>query len=75
MRKIIAFIAGSALGGFVGATLAVLLTPYSGEELRLKFQSRYDDIRSQVAEAGAARRAELEQQLQVLRSPRRPPAP
>lgn len=75
MRKLIAFLAGSALGGLVGATLALLIAPYTGEELRSKAQNRFQEIRSQVVEAGAARRAELEQQLQALRSPRRPSAP
>jgi gas vesicle protein len=74
MQKLIAFLAGAALGGLVGATLAVLLAPYSGEELRGKAQDRYLDIRSQVTEAAAARRAELEQQLQALRSSSRPEA-
>ena len=75
MRKLIAFLAGAALGGLVGATLAVLMAPYSGEELRNRAQSRFVEIRFQVTEAAAARRAELEQQLQALRSPNRPTAP
>ena len=75
MRKFIAFLAGAALGGLVGATLAVLMAPYSGEELRSKAQDRFVEIRSQVTEAAASRRAELEQQLQALRSPNRPTAP
>ena len=75
MRKSIAFLVGAVLGGLVGATLAVLVAPYSGEELRDKAQGRYLEIRSQVSEAAAARRAELEQQLQSLRSPRPPSTP
>jgi gas vesicle protein len=75
MRKFIVFLAGAALGGLVGATLAVLMAPYSGEELRSKAQDRFAVIRSQVTEAAAARRAELEQQLQALRSPNPPTAP
>lgn len=75
MRKLIAFLVGAALGSLVGTTLALLMAPYSGTELRNKAQNRYQEIRSQVVEAGAARRAELEQQLQALRSPRRPAAP
>jgi gas vesicle protein len=75
MRKLIAFLVGAALGSLVGTTLALLMAQYSGTELRNKAQNRYQEIRSQVVEAGAARRAELEQQLQALRSPRRPAAP
>jgi gas vesicle protein len=75
MHKWIAFLGGAVLGGLVGATIAVLVAPYSGEELRNKAQSRYLEVRSQVTEAAAARRAELEQQLQALRSPRPPSTP
>jgi len=75
MRKLIAFLVGAALGSLLGTTLALLMAQYSGTELRNKAQNRYQEIRSQVVEAGAARRAELEQQLQALRSPRRPAAP
>jgi gas vesicle protein len=75
VNKLIAFLAGAALGGLVGATLAVLMAPYSGEELRGRAQGRYLEIRSQVTEAAAARRAELEQQLQALRAPKGPTTP
>ena len=74
MQKLIAFLGGAALGALVGATLAVLLAPYSGEELRGRAQDRYLEIKSQVTDAAAARRAELEQQLQALRSSNRPEA-
>lgn len=71
MRNLIAFIAGAALGSLVGSTLALLMAPASGAELRTKVQARYQEIRSEIVDASAARRAELEQQLQALRSPRK----
>jgi gas vesicle protein len=71
MRNLIAFIAGAALGSLVGSILALLMAPESGVELRSKTQARYQEIRSQIIDASAARRAELEQQLQALRSPRK----
>jgi gas vesicle protein len=75
MRKLIAFLAGTALGSLMGVALAMLFAPSSGEELRLKAQTRYQEIRTEITEAGAARRAELEQNLQALRSPNKPVEP
>jgi gas vesicle protein len=72
MRKLIAFIAGAALGSLVGTTLALLMAPSTGADLRTKAQNRYQEIRSEIIDASAARRAELEGQLQALRSPRKP---
>jgi gas vesicle protein len=71
MRNLIAFITGAALGSLVGSTLALLMAPASGAELRTKVQARYQEIRTEIVDASAARRAELEQQLQALRSPRK----
>lgn len=71
MRNMIAFFTGAALGSLVGSILALLFAPASGSELRSKTQARYQEIRSEIINASAARRAELEQQLQALRSPRK----
>lgn len=71
MRNLIAFITGAALGSLVGSALALLMAPASGAELRTKVQTRYQEIRSEIVDASAARRAELEQQLKALRSPRK----
>jgi gas vesicle protein len=68
------FLIGAALGGLVGAALALLFAPGSGEDMRLEFQNRTEHIQSQVQEAARARRAELEQQLAALRSPQHPGA-
>ena len=48
----------------------LLLTPYSGEELRERVQSEVDRIQSEVKQAAVDRRAELEGQLAALREPR-----
>jgi gas vesicle protein len=71
MRNLIAFVTGAALGSLVGSVLALLFAPSSGAEIRSKAQARYQEIRSEIIDASAARRAELEQQLQALRSPRK----
>jgi len=63
------FLMGAFIGGFIGATIAILLAPSSGEEMRAEIGARTDRIRSEVAQAAADRRAELERQLAALRAP------
>ena len=72
MRGVLSFLSGVALGLVVGASLAILLAPTSGEELRKQMQERADRIQLEVRQAADARRLELEQQLDTLRSPREP---
>ena len=69
MNRAINFLLGATIGGIIGATMAILLAPYSGEELRAEINIRTDRIRSEVSQAAADRRAELERQLSTLRSP------
>lgn len=71
MRKMFSFLYGSILGGLVGAALGLLLAPSSGEELRDTMKVRADTMQAQVKNAAATRRAELEQQLTDLRTPRK----
>ena len=71
MNRAINFLLGAVIGGFIGATVAILLAPSSGEELRIEIRSRTDQIRSEVSQAAADRRAELESQLASLRAPRK----
>jgi len=61
------------MGGLVGATLAVLLAPMSGQDLRAEMRGRGQRLQAQLKAAMAERRAELERQLAELRAPR-PPA-
>lgn len=70
MRRLLNFLSGIVVGGLVGATLALLFTPSSGEQLRLQLQERVNQVREDVKQAAAERRAELESQLAGLRSPR-----
>jgi gas vesicle protein len=69
MNRALNFLLGATIGGIIGATMAILLAPYSGEELRAEINIRTDRIRSEVSQAAADRRAELERQLSTLRSP------
>ena len=72
MNRTFNFLFGALIGGLVGATVAILLTPASGEEIRSQMKMRADHIRADVQEAAAERRTELEQQLAALRSPKKP---
>jgi len=71
MRGVLSFLSGAALGLVVGASLAILLAPSSGNELRKQMQERAERIQLEVREAAEARRQELEQQLETLRAPRK----
>ena len=70
MKGLMNFLSGMMVGAMVGATLAILLAPSSGDELRNQLQSRVDTIQTDVKQAAASRRSELEKQLAELRAPR-----
>jgi gas vesicle protein len=68
MRRAISFIAGLLTGAIVGAMLAILLTPVSGENLQMQIRTRAQNIEREISKAASERRAELEKQLAALRS-------
>ena len=51
MRKFFSFVAGIMSGSVVGATVAILMAPASGDELRGQARSRWEEA---VAEAKKA---------------------
>lgn len=67
MQKALNFVLGMVLGGMVGSALALLLTPVSGDELRMEMKEYSRQVRSEVEQAATARRAELERELANLR--------
>jgi len=69
MKKAMAFIFGAVLGGVLGGITALLLAPYSGEELRTVIQKEVDNIQIEIKEAAQKKRAELEGQLDELIHP------
>jgi gas vesicle protein len=73
MNKFFNFVAGATLGALVGASIAILLAPASGDELQAQIKAQVDQIQLEVKTAASTRRAELENQLSSLREPR-PPA-
>ncbi|NMC12016.1 MAG: YtxH domain-containing protein [Chloroflexi bacterium] len=70
MRRFFSLLSGMLMGALVGATLALIFAPESGESLRLQLKERVSHFRQDVMDAAAARRAELEEQLAALRSPK-----
>ena len=70
MNKFINFVAGATLGALVGAAVAILLAPVSGEELQAQIKAQVEQIQLEVKTAATDRRVELEEQLSTLRQPR-----
>ena len=69
MRKIFSFMIGMMTGGLVGAMVALLLAPTSGEDIRSQIQEQSIRLRDEVKAVAEARRAELERELNNLRAP------
>jgi gas vesicle protein len=67
MQKALNLVLGMVLGALVGSTVALLLTPMSGDELRVEMKEYSRQVRSDVEQAATARRAELERELANLR--------
>jgi gas vesicle protein len=65
-------LAGTVCGALVGAIAALLLAPYSGQELRDQMSQRARHVRDDIREAYDSRRAQLEAELEALRAPRTP---
>lgn len=66
MRKAMAFVFGAVLGGLLGGLTALLLAPYSGEDLRSAINKNVSDIQIEIKEAAQKKREELESQLQEM---------
>ena len=69
MRKAMAFVFGAVLGGVLGGVTALLLAPYSGEEMRSVIQKNVENIQIEIKEAAQQRRSELEEPLQGFINP------
>lgn len=67
MRKTISFLIGAFSGAIVGAVVAILLAPSSGQELQEQMRARVQGLIEEGRRAAAARRAELETQLEAFK--------
>jgi gas vesicle protein len=70
MRRIFGFLIGITVGGLVGSTIALLMAPESGDELRTMLRERGQNFFNDVRSAADERRIELRQQLEEMRTPR-----
>lgn len=67
MQKVFNFALGLVLGGLFGGAIGLLLTPVSGDELRMNINEYTRQVRNDVEQAANARRAELERELANMR--------
>jgi gas vesicle protein len=70
MRRMFGFLIGIVVGGLVGSTIALLLAPDSGEQLRSELRSRGEGFFNEVRHAADERKIELRQKLDEMRAPR-----
>ena len=68
MNRTFSFLAGAFCGALIGATVALLLAPEAGADVRERTRTRLQDMLDEVRAAGSDRRAELEEQLAQLRA-------
>ena len=69
MRRMVGFMIGIFIGALVGSTVALLLAPEPGTELRGRLRARGEGLLAEVRDAAEMRRAELTDRLQALRAP------
>ena len=70
MRRMFGFLIGIFVGGLVGAVVALLLAPESGEQRRGNLRSRGKIFLNDIRHSADARRIELRRRLETLRAPR-----
>lgn len=68
MSKIRSWFNGVILGALVGSALALLFTPYSGEELKSLATDYIENVKEEIKQAGIEKRQELEEELALMRS-------
>jgi gas vesicle protein len=70
MRRMFGFMIGILVGALVGSTVALLLAPESGEQLRGVIRERGNNFMADVRQAADSRRIELQSRLEELRAPK-----
>ena len=70
MRRMFGFLIGITVGGLVGSSIALLMAPEAGDELRGQLRERGQNFFYEVRHAADERKIELRQRLEDMRSPR-----
>ena len=68
MSKVSSWLNGVIMGALVGSALALLFTPYSGEELKGRAVDYLENVKIEIENAGTEKRKELEEELSLLQS-------
>ena len=68
MRRFLSFTVGALIGGLVGSALVLLYTPFSGDEVRTRLSNYSQNMISEIKKAADDRRAELTEELNILKS-------
>lgn len=71
MQKTVSFLIGATIGGIIGAAAALLFAPLSGRDLRIQIGDRTQAFATDIRQAANTRRIELQERLEVLRTPTR----
>jgi gas vesicle protein len=67
MNKFMSFVTGAIAGAVVGAAVALLLTPASGDELQEQTRDWMESLWGDARRAAEEKRSELEDQLTTLK--------
>ena len=70
MRRMFGFMIGIVVGALVGGSVALLLAPETGDKFRSEIRARGEGFVNDVRHAATARRIELTEQLESMRTPR-----
>ena len=70
MRRVFSFLIGAVTGGLVGAIMALLFAPTSGQDLRAKISDSAETFAVDIRQAANTRRIELQERLEELRAPK-----
>ena len=70
MRRMFGFLIGVFVGALVGSTIALLMAPESGENLRSQIRERGQGFMNEIQHAADSRRIELRNRLETLKAPR-----
>jgi gas vesicle protein len=70
MRRAFSFLIGTLTGGLIGAAMALLFTPASGNDLRNQISDRAGGLAADIRNAAKTKRIELQERLETLRAPR-----
>lgn len=68
MKKLMGFIVGAICGAAVGAVLALIFTPASGEKLRQDVTDKWNEVLEEARKAQEETKRELEEEFGRLNS-------